>query len=412
MSGVGWVDFSSTDRARVQEVLALLKEKGTLDELGIGQVRDAFSDRLFPGFSTIQTTARYFLAVPKILRDWAAMAPRQRRAKPLMRYLEEAENKLAIDLVKNHELQKLPLDGIIGHTLIESGGAARKPSSTYWNGLRVFNIVRTQASLAEFCREWRQEDHDLDAVDSEHGADDASSRFDADVKLPPATPLACATPEGLTLRLSPAEAKFLSSHFQMASGQKDSVAAQLLSHQLAGEAIDMKHQRFSAFSVWAAQQEALSQRCRALIANAQRFSLAIEGAHIVFNNLVAKRLEHEVLRKRCEEEFSDWNQRARQAGVFHEAALAQWLDAGDSQVKWKASCFQFLREWNAAHCRGASSSELDKLVEKQAKANKQGRSLLVRLPRQVVDWYGMKELDYRWPTARRMLSDIEEAQVC
>lgn len=65
MSSLGWVDFSSEDRTRVQEVLALLKQPGTLDELGIGQVRDAFSDLLFPGFSTIQTRARYFLAVPK-----------------------------------------------------------------------------------------------------------------------------------------------------------------------------------------------------------------------------------------------------------------------------------------------------------------------------------------------------------
>jgi len=50
----------------VQNVLALLKEPGTLDELGIGQVRDAFADVLFPGFSTIQTHARYFLAIPRI----------------------------------------------------------------------------------------------------------------------------------------------------------------------------------------------------------------------------------------------------------------------------------------------------------------------------------------------------------
>ena len=55
MSAIGWVDFSSDDRQRVQQVLALLKETGTLDELGVGQVRDAFSDVLFPGFSTIQT---------------------------------------------------------------------------------------------------------------------------------------------------------------------------------------------------------------------------------------------------------------------------------------------------------------------------------------------------------------------
>ena len=82
MIKLGWVDFSSDDRTRVQEVLALLKEPGTLDELGIGQVRDAFSDLLFPGFSTIQTRSRYFLAVSYILLDWASLPLGKRRRWP------------------------------------------------------------------------------------------------------------------------------------------------------------------------------------------------------------------------------------------------------------------------------------------------------------------------------------------
>ncbi len=54
-SKLGWVDFSSLERDRVSQVLSILQEKGTLDELGIGQIRDAFADKLFPGISTIQT---------------------------------------------------------------------------------------------------------------------------------------------------------------------------------------------------------------------------------------------------------------------------------------------------------------------------------------------------------------------
>ncbi|WP_269802668.1 hypothetical protein [Marinobacter sp. G11] len=41
MSSIGWVDFSSSDREKVSQVLAMLQEPGTLDELGIGQIRDA-----------------------------------------------------------------------------------------------------------------------------------------------------------------------------------------------------------------------------------------------------------------------------------------------------------------------------------------------------------------------------------
>ncbi len=48
----------------MHQVIDLFREKGTLDELGIGAIRDALSDLLFPGTSTIQTRPRYFLLVP------------------------------------------------------------------------------------------------------------------------------------------------------------------------------------------------------------------------------------------------------------------------------------------------------------------------------------------------------------
>ena len=44
--------------------MPLFGEHDTRDELGIGSVRDAFADTLFPGTSTITTRARYFLLVP------------------------------------------------------------------------------------------------------------------------------------------------------------------------------------------------------------------------------------------------------------------------------------------------------------------------------------------------------------
>jgi len=48
----------------MRELLGLFAETESRDELGIGQVRDAFSDLLFPGTSTLHTRARYLLIVP------------------------------------------------------------------------------------------------------------------------------------------------------------------------------------------------------------------------------------------------------------------------------------------------------------------------------------------------------------
>ncbi len=350
MSGLGWVDFSSDDRTRVQEVLALLKEPGTLDELGIGQVRDAFSDMLFPGFSTIQTRARYFLAVPKILLDWAEQPPAKRRKLPLAAYLRETENDLAKMLKANHEAVGLQPEGIIGHTVVESGGVARRPSSTYWNGLRVFNVVASSKSLAEFCRDWKQERDEFVSVDADEGNDDADHRFESEVRRPPESKGAWR--EGLTLALSKREADFLSEHFRTAKGLQHTVAAQVLSVGLTNRAIAEEHDRFSAFSVWASHQTSLSLTCRGRVASAQRFSDAIEGAHIIFNRLLAEKLEDAELRARCVDYYDSWRVRVAQANVFHGKASQEWLEAGSVAgvaVNKRTSCF--LHDWNDAMCR-------------------------------------------------------------
>ena len=49
-------------------MLRSLEEPDTLDVLGLGAVRDAFSDMLSPGTSTVQTRLRYFIFLPWIFK--------------------------------------------------------------------------------------------------------------------------------------------------------------------------------------------------------------------------------------------------------------------------------------------------------------------------------------------------------
>ena len=57
---------ANTTAGEPLEVIDLFSQQGTLDELGIGTIRDALADRMFPGTSTIQTRVRYFLFIPRI----------------------------------------------------------------------------------------------------------------------------------------------------------------------------------------------------------------------------------------------------------------------------------------------------------------------------------------------------------
>ena len=45
-SSIGWIDFSPKDRSRVKKFLELVGQEGVRDELGIGAIRDAFSNHL------------------------------------------------------------------------------------------------------------------------------------------------------------------------------------------------------------------------------------------------------------------------------------------------------------------------------------------------------------------------------
>jgi len=58
MVSLTWLDYSEQERRQAMEVIDLFREEETRDELGLGTIRDAFADLLFPGTSTIQTRAR------------------------------------------------------------------------------------------------------------------------------------------------------------------------------------------------------------------------------------------------------------------------------------------------------------------------------------------------------------------
>lgn len=127
MSAIGWVDFSSEHRAKVKSVIDLLSTPGVVDELGIGVIRDSSSDSLFPGVSTIQTRARYFLSVPRIFQDYEKLPANHRRRKKLSSYLNDHENRCMEAMVANHEGD--PQDGIIGESFAKKQGERLQANS-------------------------------------------------------------------------------------------------------------------------------------------------------------------------------------------------------------------------------------------------------------------------------------------
>ena len=143
---ISWLDFSETERRKMIEVISLFREQDTRDELGIGSIRDIFADHFFPGTTTLQTRARYFLFVPWMYKYL------ERRKVPSIKITSRLRQD-EIQLIDR--LKKAGETGVIG----ERSGISlhRFPSSIYWKGLQRWGICRfpgTQEQYHRFLDRW------------------------------------------------------------------------------------------------------------------------------------------------------------------------------------------------------------------------------------------------------------------
>ena len=129
-STLTWLDYSERDRRRALDVIDLFRETGTVDELGLAGIRDSFSDLFFPGTSTIQTRACYFLLVPwTFLRLERLRIPSSRVAARA----RQAELNLNSRLARGADTR-----GVFGS---QAGMALKRlPSEVYWGGLGSWGI--------------------------------------------------------------------------------------------------------------------------------------------------------------------------------------------------------------------------------------------------------------------------------
>nr|MBQ4454579.1 hypothetical protein [Clostridia bacterium] len=135
---IGWIDFSKEDRDKVFSVMSLLYEPGTVDELGVGLVRDGFANYFFPGTSTVQKRAKYFLIVPYILQE-AVVGQYGKTIPEIIQRIDDEEKDCGMRLYKKYSGTASGV-GIIGSRVLPDKWVSRKPSSIYWNGICTYGI--------------------------------------------------------------------------------------------------------------------------------------------------------------------------------------------------------------------------------------------------------------------------------
>lgn len=147
---IGFVSFNQEALNRANKVMKLLQGQGAIDELGLGRIRDAFSNTMFPGMSVLQTHAKYFLLMPA-----------------LYSFLEKtriADVREARTVVRDQEIRMTyrlmdgsakDTTGIIGADMLRRGEGYVKydPTYVYQAGMEIYGLIprggNIYATLAE-----------------------------------------------------------------------------------------------------------------------------------------------------------------------------------------------------------------------------------------------------------------------
>lgn len=393
-SALTWLDVSAEQQRRVRDMIRLFEEPGTRDELGVGPVRDAFSELLFPGTSVIQTRARYLLFVP-----WHFQEAQRRglRGQALLQRVDRNERQL---------IERFRKAGIVDGLIGRQAGARVKtlPSTIYWSGLDRLGVLassmtpRAVASLGNG-----------GAVDE---GDELASRSSGawHATLPPA-PLGFPSEDSGGFDLTAREAHWLQERLL------DRASGTLFAHLVCGPRLAESGAPWTEPST----QLAPSTVCE-VVEHARRFSNVMQGAALLYNLLVSEAYEAKGFTRidspvdAYRELLTEW---AADVNADHQLLRRSWpafwlvVSSGNGRVPPAARTFieTWVDQVDIVGPAGlADRDEARRLVAGRAGKLRGGRSVLVN-EKLLALWggsSGASPLVYRWGTVRRLVLDIQD----
>ena len=388
----GWIDFSKEQRNKVMSVINLLTEPDAVDELGIGMVRDGFANIFFPGTSTIQTRAKYFLLTPYLLNE----LERQKGITPekFIKHLNHEELNMIDTLKMNGE------KGIIGETAGRK--LKRKPSDIYWNGIRAFGIFTGgKISLHEYARiacHLKDKKHEVLALGNQKGKEDEVEGDDQDAyssefaggfwRLPNITN---DWKSSVDISLTFEEAVFLKNRIYMS-----------FPDTMMGEVLDKNLKQFNwieSFDDLEAIIEEFSDSIQLDYKLARAFSDFIFGAQLRYNVLLSKGQDQEI-----NEAWSTWHSKIDKFSKLDlkEILITRLQITNYKLIKFLMDCQQTMKT--------NEIKRLDELItsrERLLKGDKRSK-LYNATDFDYQGWVGIGKLQYRLRNGQNLTADIIE----
>jgi Family of unknown function (DUF6361) len=398
-SYVAWLDHSEKERRRALDVISLFRDQGTVDELGLGLIRDTIADALFPGTSTLETRAGYFLFVPWMYR---LLEGRRTSSAQIAKKARAMEVQL-IDVLADSD-DKAGTIGIDARASLK-----RLPSNVYWRGLLNWGIRIYPGTQPDYHRS-RDRFYAAVLTAARTRTDDGDSAFGAVPRtwhpgLPDPPP---GFPQHVSFKLGRNEAAYL----------RDRVLARIPDSLLAF-LVDRGKGSATVPYVWEHPQLGeFSASVRKLVEQARLFSLSMNGAALLYNLMMAE-ARHD------DDRATDYRQRfdAWQASI---QAQANPVLAWDLQPFWDVvrsiggrvslPTQMFVQGWveqariAAAGQSIVSSTKARRLIEDRERAVKRGLARLQN--RRALELWGgasgVEPLGYRWGVANRIITDIRQ----
>jgi hypothetical protein len=393
-----WLDYSEHERRKMLDVIELFGEKTTRDELGLGGVRDAFADLLFPGTSTIQTAAKYFLLVP-----WGYLTLENKRTNSSKIGLRA--RKLEIELARRLE-EAGATDGVIGRRAKEK--LQRLPSSVYWQGLYQWGIRTFSGSQDEYHRSLdlfykRQSSGQSARHEHEGESADEADLHNWHISLPKPND---DFPNGVTLALSFAEAEYLQERLLTTPSCSQSLMAYLVREHVEVESIPF---------VWELAAE-LPPNLKNQVLHGRNFSEAMHGAQLLYNLILAEQREWQEKIDRYREDLTDWWQEvSKRMNELRDWDRREfWRIVYQSNPRVSSRARTFIQSWidrviaSPALTSIIDSGPIRQLVEHREVQLKGGLAR-VKSERARELWNGAAgaaQMDLRWRSARRIVADI------
>jgi len=404
-SYLAWLAFSEAERRRALDLIQSFEDRDTRDELGIGTIRDALADLFFPGISTIQTRARYFLFIPWI---YSKLERKEVPSAEIASAGREMELKLIDALCKTLGEN----EGIIGYRAKKS--LKRLPSDIYWQGLGVWGIRQFNGSRDAYHRYLDQYYMAAGAkLTSEEMAADISVRMHNWHSLPPAP---VKFPQGVDFQLTAQEAEYLSMRILEGPRTRNSLLATLVSRRHIWEP-EVQFPWLGAVF----QSATLEQQQQ--LKHAETFSLLMLGAALLYNLILS----------RLRDANSQTNKNQQETNVDYQSRLQDWskdIDEGRPLLKgWDRAAFWALVDKDASDKRTKEFCEQwfdiamncnfhNELIHRNSQAyrlivdrEKTLKGALSRITNQqaLQHWGGESgsyRLSFRWRKARVIIRDI------